>query len=173
MAETISTWRARHLVVVGSKFSELRGNEQRFVVLHECGYMRHRDIRGSVIVDVVSFVAAHVFFPSRIFVAFFLLSKVSQAFYGAIAERRADAFARQHASLEELEGGIAVMQKKALMRSHAWGSADTFRDQCVEIWHRFHYYILAGHPLESSRIAACQKEIELRKAQQQFSLTIG
>jgi len=154
---------SRHLVIVNSAFRTLSESSQRFVLLHECGHIHHEDNHMYTIVSLMTLIASHIFFPSHPFIAYVLIKKVVGACLGAIQERRADAFAIHHASDVELEGGIAILKEKQIKRAQSWESATTIRSKASSIIAALDYYILEGHPLESSRINSIQREIHARE----------
>jgi beta-lactamase regulating signal transducer with metallopeptidase domain len=149
-------------VIVNSGFRALPKSSQRFILLHECGHIFHQDVHIDTAIDFISLIAARILFPLRPFIAVALVSVVMKTIASFIQERRADAFAIERASNEELQGGIAVLNEKQKQRSLAWTKAKTFASQCSVIYGAFNYYVLGGHPLESSRIHSIQREVQAR-----------
>ncbi len=153
----------RHIVVVNSVFCALSKPIQRFILLHECGHMRNWDTHATVVMRLVCAVAASILFPVHPLSAAIGISLIVQPILSAIQERRADSFAISHASVEVLKGGISGFEKKHAMRLQQWDEALSIGDKLALYLSEFAYYVLKGHPLESSRIAAVQKELQLRE----------
>ncbi len=169
-AYTFTTLASRHVVVVNAALRNLKEASQRFILLHECGHIHHRDSQMHTVIDLIVLIVAHIFFPlPMIYHAYVIMRITTQVFEGMIAERRADAFACEQATLEELQGGIEFFQMKSQLRATEWSSAITLYEQAKAITNAFIYYVLQGHPLESNRITSIEKEIQRRKIHANFA----
>jgi hypothetical protein len=149
-----------HIIQVNSSFLSLEKPIQRFLLLRECGHLEHWDTHVQMIAKIVTTVAAVVFFRSAPLLGYLALNTVVPILLNAIQERRADSYAITHASTEELEGAISFYKEEQMKRPDLSELDESDSQDIVEA---IIYYIRDGHSFESTRIAALEEEIELRK----------
>jgi hypothetical protein len=102
------------------------------------------------------------------------LNLLNEIFISSIQERRADAYANSHATIEELEGGIKFFRMSQEKISKIWAEATDLSSQTRFFLRYIRYIIrncvLTGHPLDSTRIAAIEDEIARRRKTTQLLL---
>jgi hypothetical protein len=127
--------------------------------------MHHWDFHKSLLTMCTAAVAASILFPTSPLLAVITTAALSRLFLAPIAqimERRADSFAIAHATMEELQGGIAILKEKQQQKSNAWAAATSWPEQMEFLLQSLRYYGLEGHPFEATRIAKIESEYQLR-----------
>lgn len=149
------------IILLSNCFEEFEEGIQNTVLLHEIGHLKHEDFLTHSVIMTLAVCVFDIYssvFSLKTLTALTALS----ALVATIGERRADSYARKHATDQDLLTCRRFFIARDLANKELYRNETTFRDKVFFSLNWLYYHIFTGHPFNTTRLGYINQELAKR-----------